>query len=384
MHDGQRSHASGFAAQATAYVEDEDGTSFTFTPFYRYDAGDSERTHADVRDAYVLMYGDLGDDEWELRLGVDRVFWGVVESRPLVDIVNQTDLVEHPDEKTKLGQPMAHVTWSGEWGALEFFGLTWHRPRTFPGRTAACVPGNSSTTREPPTRPRRKNGTSISPAASAAALGRSTSASACSTAPAASPPCCRRRQCRPSAPNWSWHRTTRKSASMVWTPRSPRASGCSSWRPYTVPARKTAGPIQDSVSWSCIRHSDTRRRTTRPSSRASNTRSIRCGESEADLSLIAEWAHDERGERATNAFESDILLAARLGLNDEEGTEFILSILESLEYSSRVLSAEFKRRLTDSWSLHVEGLAYAEIEEEDVMYSVRRGSFIAASLAYSF
>jgi len=69
-----------------------------------------------------------------LRLGVDRVFWGVVESRSLVDIVNQTDLVEHPDEKTKLGQPMAHVTWSGDWGALEVFGLTGHRPRTFPGR----------------------------------------------------------------------------------------------------------------------------------------------------------------------------------------------------------------------------------------------------------
>ena len=63
-----------------------------------------------------------------------RVFWGVVESRSLVDIVNQTDLVEQPDEKTKMGQPMVHLTWSGDWGALELFGLTWHRPRTLPGR----------------------------------------------------------------------------------------------------------------------------------------------------------------------------------------------------------------------------------------------------------
>ena len=86
------------------------------------------------------MYGDVGEDEWELRLGVDRVFWGVVESRSLVDIVNQTDLVEHPNEKTKLGQPMVHVTWSGDWGALELFGLTWHRPRTFPGRHGRLRP----------------------------------------------------------------------------------------------------------------------------------------------------------------------------------------------------------------------------------------------------
>ena len=104
------------------------------TPFFRFDAADPDRTHADLREAYLLLYGDVGDDEWELRVGVDQVFWGVVESRSLVDIVNQTDLVEHPNEKTKMGQPMAHFTWSGEWGALELFGLTWHRPRTFPGR----------------------------------------------------------------------------------------------------------------------------------------------------------------------------------------------------------------------------------------------------------
>ena len=133
-HPGQRSHASGLAAEATVYMEDDDGRSITITPFFRYDAGDPDRTHADLREAFLLLYGDVGDGEWELRLGVDRVFWGVVESRSLVDIVNQTDLVEQPDEKTKMGQPMVHLTWSGDWGALEAFALTWHRPRTFPGR----------------------------------------------------------------------------------------------------------------------------------------------------------------------------------------------------------------------------------------------------------
>ena len=79
------------------------------------------------------MLGQIGNDEWELRLGVDRVFWGVAESRHLVDIVNQTDLIEHPDEEDKLGQPMAHLTWSGDWGVAEVFGLPYHRARTFSG-----------------------------------------------------------------------------------------------------------------------------------------------------------------------------------------------------------------------------------------------------------
>ena len=65
---------------------------------------------------------------------MDRVFWGVTESQHLVDIINQTDLVEHPNKESKLGQPMAHLTFSAEWGILEFFALTYHRARTYPGR----------------------------------------------------------------------------------------------------------------------------------------------------------------------------------------------------------------------------------------------------------
>ena len=384
VHDGQRSHASGFAAQATAYVEDEDGTSFTFTPFYRYDAGDSERTHADVRDAYVLMYGDLGDDEWELRLGVDRVFWGVVESRPLVDIVNQTDLVEHPDEKTKLGQPMAHVTWSGEWGALELFGLTWHRPRTFPGRHGRLRPGQlidrertsyESSAEEWHVDLAGRFSGSFGPLDIGLSVFDGTSREPTLLPTQTMPPF---------------------GTELVLAPHYEKI------RQYGVDAQITTG--QWLLKLEAIHRAGAQNR--RPDPRLSELELHQAfryeeedyaafitgveytinqaWESEADLSLIAEWAHDERGKRATNAFESDILLAVRLGLNDEEGTEFTLSILESLEYSSRVLSAEFKRRLTDSWSLHVEGLVYAEIEEEDVMYSVRRDSFIAASLAYSF
>ena len=116
-------------------MEDDDGEKHydnALLPIRR--RGSGSHPHRSPRGLLFFVYGDIGDDEWELRLGVDRVFWGVVESRPLVDIVNQTDLVENPNEKTKMGQPMVHLTWSGDWGALEVFGITWHRERTFPGR----------------------------------------------------------------------------------------------------------------------------------------------------------------------------------------------------------------------------------------------------------
>ena len=82
-----------------------------------------------------MTYGDWGENSRELRLGLDRVFWGVAELHNLVDIVNQLDLVDHPRNRPKLGQPMAHLTISGDWGVAESFLLPYHRKRTFPGRS---------------------------------------------------------------------------------------------------------------------------------------------------------------------------------------------------------------------------------------------------------
>ena len=131
---GQRSLASGFVAAPRLYLEDVDGRSFTFAPFFRYDDADPRRTHFDVHEAYLLLFGEIGESGWELRLGVDQLFWGVTESQHLVDIVNQVDFVEHPNGEAKLGQPMAHATWFGDWGTFEVFGMPYHRARTFQGR----------------------------------------------------------------------------------------------------------------------------------------------------------------------------------------------------------------------------------------------------------
>ena len=48
------------------------------------------------------------------------------------------------------------------------------------------------------------------------------------------------------------------------------------------------------------------------------------------------------------------------------------------------LNAEFKRRLSENWSLHVESAAYLRIDKDDIIYPVRRDSFIGVNLDYSF
>lgn len=106
-----------------------EGSRFAFTGFARYDTDDDERTHADVRELY---WSRLGDD-WEFHLGARQIFWGVTEFNHLVDIINQTDLVEDIDGEDKLGQPMAQLSLVRDWGMLDLFVMPYFRERTIAG-----------------------------------------------------------------------------------------------------------------------------------------------------------------------------------------------------------------------------------------------------------
>ena len=112
------------------YKELEGDQSITFKPFYRFDENDDERSHGDVRE---FIWHKVAD-EYELKAGIGKVFWGVTESQHLVDIVNQTDAVESLDGEQKLGQPMIQLMLERDWGNLDLFVLPYHRERTFVGK----------------------------------------------------------------------------------------------------------------------------------------------------------------------------------------------------------------------------------------------------------
>ena len=100
-----------------------------FVPNIRIDSRDRERNLFDVTElAWTWVGGD-----WETLAGINKVFWGVTESRHLVDIINQTDLAEDIDGEEKLGQLMFSPTLQTEWGRLSGFIMTGFRERTFPG-----------------------------------------------------------------------------------------------------------------------------------------------------------------------------------------------------------------------------------------------------------
>ena len=285
--------------------------------------------------------------------------------------MNQTDLVEDPNEKTKMGQPMVHLTWSGDWGALEAFAMTWHRPRTLPGRhgrlRAGLVVDHDLTSYESGDEEwhldlaGRFSG-SFGPVDIGLSVFDGTS---------------REPTLQPVPVGHE----------LVLAPHYEQITQ------FGLDTQLTTGPWLLKLEAIHRAGAQNRRLDRQLRYEEEDYAAFIVGgeytingvwDSDADLSLIAEWTHDERGRWATNAFENDVLLAARVGLNDEPSTEFTVSVLNSLDNGSRILSAEFKRRLSESWSLHVEGTAYAGIHEDDVVYDVRRDSFVGVNLDYNF
>jgi FimV-like protein len=122
------------ALSANALVEwywqsADEKNSWTISPYLRWDQRDKERHQADLRQAFWLTVGD----GWEFKAGVDKIFWGVTESIHLVDIINQIDWADAIDGESKLGQPLAQLTLTGDWGNLQSFVLPYFRERTFAG-----------------------------------------------------------------------------------------------------------------------------------------------------------------------------------------------------------------------------------------------------------
>lgn len=139
---GLESHA--FNQSPSIAVQARNALSLVAQPEFSYDSADRrhrinavlfgrfsvEPTYgsADVRDLNWQYRGD----GWSLLAGMNRVFWGATESRHVVDIVNQSDLREGYVGDAKLGQLMVAASLQRSWGQLELYALPMFRPRAFP------------------------------------------------------------------------------------------------------------------------------------------------------------------------------------------------------------------------------------------------------------
>ena len=82
--------------------------------------------------------------------------------------------------------------------------------------------------------------------------------------------------------------------------------------------------------------------------------------------------------------QDDLFVAVRLGFNDVQSTELTVSVLSDRDRNTRVVGAQFARRLSDRWSLQAEAIKLLEVDPLDLYYPVRQDSFIQANLVYFF
>ncbi|MDC3024313.1 hypothetical protein OA264_02455, partial [Alphaproteobacteria bacterium] len=83
------------------FLEPKKNFNILIEPEYRYDHHDKERSLFDIPQGYILYFNDNS----ELKIGKDKVFWGVTELKNLVDIINSPDDASG-EEKAKLGQSL--------------------------------------------------------------------------------------------------------------------------------------------------------------------------------------------------------------------------------------------------------------------------------------
>ena len=340
------------------------GWSFNLVPFFRIDSADSNRSHGDLREAYFLLFGEAGDaSEWELRLGIDRVFWGVAESNHLVDIVNQTDLVEHPYDEIKLGQLMAHLTYSGDWGVAEIFAMPHHRLRTFPGRDGRLrspfVVNNKQAIYESAAEEKHVDWAArYSHSIGFFDIGVSV-----------------------------FDGTSREPYLKLDMDDGILIPHYEQIRQFGLDALMVAGPWL--LKLEAIRRTGGRDLI----GRENDYTAYILGEeytfysifdSAVDLTLLGEWNKDERGVNSTDDLNNDFFLAGRFMFNDVQNTALTVAAVKDKELDTSTLTIEFGRRLSDQWELDVEWVEFLKTDKKDIVYGSRNDSYVALALTYNF
>jgi hypothetical protein len=353
---GQRRDSASLAVEPEFYNESKNGSSFTFTPFVRLDSADPERTHFDIRELHYLWV----NDGWELRIGVSKVFWGVTEFLHLVDIINQTDLVEYIDGEDKLGQPMIYLSVPRDWGVLDFFVLPYFRERTFPGkrgrfRTAVAVDTDKAIYESSA----GENNVDLA--------------------------------LRYSHTIGDWDFGIYHFSG---TGREPTlltgldAAGNPILIPFYQQIDQTGSDVQ-AVKGNWLLKLESLYRAGQVEDFFASVMGfeysfVNIASSGIDLGLIGEWAYDDRGSSARTLFDNDIMLGARLALNDAESTEALMGLIQDLNSRGSALSLESSRRISDHLKITLDAFFVLDSSERDALHNFRNDDSLQIELSYYF
>ena len=328
-----------------------DSDKFTVELFGRLDTVDNDRSHFDIRQLDWTKY----TNDWEFRVGISKIFWGVTESVHLVDIVNQTDFVENFDGEQKLGQPMVNVAWVKEFGTFDFYALFFFREQTYPGEKG-----------------RFRFGLPL-----ADSIAYESSEEEAHT---------------DFAFRWS-HTLGDFDLGLSYfngTSRDPRFV----FKNFELEVtHDLIWQVGLDVQWTYKAWSwklEAINREWKPDNYLATAFGFEYTWGNfykgADLGVLIEHLTDSRDLiDLTTPFENDIFIGSRLALNDENDFQLLAGVIFDLEYSTKFLNVEASRRLSNSFQVSLENRSFIDVDKEDgFVTNFKTESYTQLELTYSF
>ena len=361
--------------QSSAFIEPEwyweaGASAWKFKPFARVDALDEERSHGDIREAFY-QYASAAT---ELRVGINKIFWGVTESQHLVDVINQTDHLESLDGEDKLGQPMMQLTRLGDWGVLDAFLLPYFRERAFPGEDGHF----NFSSRQLTEAGWRRFDAHMEPARYESSREERHLDAAL----------------RYSHTLGSWDfgvhyfSGTRRDP-LLQVSGVDTSAGVIHFTPFYEQMEQLGVDVQATLgAWLWKLEALARRQASDDYAAAVagfEYSFYGINQQGADLGWLVEFNWDERKEQASGFLQRDLFVGARLTWNDQQSSELLAGVIQDLEHSDRYLARlEASRRLGDAYRLSLETWIFHSDAPTDLMYSIRDEDFIQISLERFF
>lgn len=348
--DGERPRATGsVAAEISAEWNVAEGHAFKLTGFGRVDAADSQRTHAEVREAkYTGTFGDV-----QVTAGFDTVFWGTTEAFHLVDIINQIDGVEDIDDEDKRGELMLAGSYITDIGTFSAYAMPLARQRTFPGADG------------------RPNGPLIVDTD----------------------------QVQYAGGQNEWH--------LSWAARYSGSFefldiGMSYFDGIARDPRFTLGLDDDDLSRAVLIPNYDEIQQVGIDSQITLGPLLLKGEAikqwndfqdytafiagfeytafglmgKADVGFLAEYLYDDRGENGPMPFEDDVFVGARVSLNDTADTHILAGAIMDLDGDGHFINVEASTRLGDKWRVSIDARILTQSNEPSAFQPFQDDDFV--------
>jgi hypothetical protein len=310
--------------------------SLTFKPFFRKDERDDARTHADIRELNWVHFSD----DWELRTGISRVFWGVTEFQNLVDVINQKDAVEGLDKEHKLGQPMINLSLVKDWGIVDVYVLPGFRQQTSAGvngRLRAGLVVDADTT----TYDASNQDQHIDLAARwRHAIGAYDVGA-------------------------HWYKGTDRTP--LYTPIPDNGNNGLSAHYQAI--EQVGLDVQATIgSWlwkAEVIHQTNPVEDFWASQLGAEYTFYGIQESATNLGVLLEYGKDQRGSRANGVMQNDVGIGARLDLNDTQSSSMFAGVIYDLDFHTSSTSIAGSRRLGEDQTLSIEMRVFASENSND-------------------